>query len=72
MHSSSEIEIAAACLAAKRIMFYREMSHELKIKTVAPIPLLVDNSGAKLIYARRLELASALSILCAGSITAGT
>ena len=46
MHSSSEIEIAAACLAAKRIMFYREMSHELKIKTVAPIPLLVDNSGA--------------------------
>ena len=46
MHSSSEIEIAAACLAAKRLQFYRELSMELKIRVRVPLPMLIDNSGA--------------------------
>ena len=46
MHSSSEIEIAAACLCAKRIMFLREMCNELGVEVKTPIPLLIDNSGA--------------------------
>ena len=45
-HSSSEIEIGAACLAAKRLQFYRELCNELKIKIMTPIPMLIDNSGA--------------------------
>ena len=47
MHSSSEIEIAAACLAAKRLMFVKELSKEMGIKSLRlPIPMLMDNSGA--------------------------
>ena len=46
MHSSSEIEIAAACLAAKRLQFYRELCREIKISVKTPFPMLIDNSGA--------------------------
>ena len=46
MHSSSEIEIAAASMASKRIMFIRELCNEIGIKLSPPIPILVDNSGA--------------------------
>ena len=46
MHSSSEIEIAAACFAAKRIMFYKNISKEIDEKLQLPIPMLIDNSGA--------------------------
>ena len=46
MHSSSEIEIAAACLAAKRLQFYRELCREIKIRVKTPFPMLIDNSGA--------------------------
>ena len=46
MHSSSEIEIAAACLAGKRLMFFREMSNEIGVKLSTPIPMMIDNSGA--------------------------
>ena len=46
MHSSSEIEIAAACAASKRLMFIRELCREIGIKLLTPIPILVDNSGA--------------------------
>ena len=53
MHSSSEIEIAAACLCAKRIMFLREMSNEVGWKVKTPIPLLIDNSGAIEICVRK-------------------
>ena len=46
MHSSSEIEIAAACLAAKRLMFVKEMCNEVGLRIGTPIPMMVDNSGA--------------------------
>ena len=46
MHSSSEIEIAAASVAGKRLMFYKELANEVGVKVSVPIPMLVDNSGA--------------------------
>ena len=46
MHSSSEIEIAAASIAGKRLMFYKELASEIGLKIGIPIPMLVDNSGA--------------------------
>ena len=46
MHSSSEIEIGAACIAGKRLQFFRNLSRELKIKVGMNIPMLIDNSGA--------------------------
>ena len=47
MHSSTEIEIAAACLASKRLMFVKELCKEMGVKSFRlPIPLLIDNSGA--------------------------